>query len=203
MTKTNTAKPTASLDNMIYVGKEKFTIDASLDHISAVHDQELILSMTKLDKQHEQGIVLLQVRALYKSDKLFGQRIASSAYADVSMQNRNDNMYIAKNWAEISRLNKGDALSDLSAGAIRKRIAKATKKANEEAQAMSGNAPKTNEKPEAKEASLGQSETTEPKAKKKLTAEDLVTFVKAQMKEHGITEAAFNKVWFEGVYPQG
>ena len=193
MTKPNTAKPTASLDNMIYVGKEKFTIDASLEHISAVHDQELILSMSKLDKQHEQGIVLLQVRALYKSDKLFGQRIASSAYADISMQDRNDNMYIAKNWAEIRRMNSGDALSDLSAGAIRKRISRAAAAAKQEAQVMSGNAPKTDEKPKAKEATLGQSETKQPKAEKKLTAEDLATFVKAQMKEHGITKAAFNK----------
>jgi hypothetical protein len=106
-------------------------------------------------------------------------------------------MFIASNWDKVRKMNKDGSLDSLGVSAIRKRL---KPKAKPDAPTSAGNVSKGKAKPEA-EASDGPSITkTEAKP---TTAEDLVKFVKAQMKEHGITEEAFNNVWFEGVYPQG
>ena len=96
-------------------------------------------------------------------------------------------MFIASNWDKVRKMNKDGSLDSLGVSAIRKRL---KPKAKPDAPTSAGNVSKGKAKPEA-EATDGPSITkTEAKP---MTAEDLATFVKAQLKEHGISKAAFSK----------
>ena len=198
MTNSNAAiKPVVSEDTVIRIGKAKYTAQQSLEHGAAIYDSMYELNELMLHKHNELGLILLQHRALYKSDKLFGQYIAKTPLSGMTRFDRSDAMFIAANWPKVRKMNKDGSLDALGVSAIRKRL---KAKDKPKAPTSAGNVSKGKDKPEA-EATDGPSITkTEAKP---LTAKDFVTFVKAQMKEHGITEKAFNNAWFEGVYPQG
>jgi len=198
MTNSNVAiKPVVSEDTVIRIGKAKYTAQQSLEHGAAIYDSMYELNELMLHKHNELGLILLQHRALYKSDKLFGQYIAKTPLSGMTRFDRSDAMFIAANWPKVRKMNKDGSLDALGVSAIRKRL---KAKDKPKAPTSAGNVSKGKSKPEA-EATDGPSITkTEAKP---LTAKDFVTFVKAQMKEHGITEKAFNNAWFEGVYPQG
>ena len=181
-------KPVVSEDMVIRIGKAKYTAQQSLEHGAAVYESMYDLNELMLHKHNELGMILLQHRALYKSDKLFGQYIANTPLGCMTRFDRNDAMYIASNWPKVRKMNKDGSLDSLGVSAIRKRLKPTVKKPD--APTSAGNVSKGKAKPEA-EATDGQSITkTEAKP---MTAEALATFVKAQLKEHGITEAAFNK----------
>jgi len=184
MTKPNAKTATLSNDNVIRVGKDEYTPTASLEHGAAIYDQMYLLQTSMLDCFNELGQILIQHRAMYKSDKLFGQMLAKSPLAGISRQDRSDTIFVASNWAIIQRLNNKGELDSLGVSAIRKRI-KALDKPK--APKSAGNVSKGKAKPETK-ATDGPSDT-----KKAVTADELAKFVKAQMQEHGITKAAFNK----------
>ena len=189
MTNSNASiKPVVSEDMVIRIGKAKYTAQQSLEHGAAVYESMYDLNELMLHKHNELGMILLQHRALYKSDKLFGQYIANTPLGCMTRFDRNDAMYIASNWPKVRKMNKDGSLDSLGVSAIRKRLKPTVKKPD--APTSAGNVSKGKAKPEAK-ATDGQSITkTEAKP---MTAEALATFVKAQLKEHGITEAAFNK----------
>ena len=177
----------ASEDMVIRIGKAKYTVQQSLEHGAAVYESMYDLNELMLHKHNELGMILLQHRALYKSDKLFGKYIANTPLGCMSRYDRTDAMFIASNWDKVRKMNKDGSLDSLGVSAIRKRL---KPKAKPDAPTSAGNVSKGKAKPEA-EATDGQSITkTEAKP---MTAEALATFVKAQLKEHGITEAAFNK----------
>ena len=193
---TASIKAVVSEDTVIRIGKAKYTAQQSLEHGAAVYESMYDLNELMLHKHNELGMILLQHRALYKSDKLFGKYIANTPLGCMSRYDRTDAMFIASNWDKVRKMNKDGSLDSLGVSAIRKRL----KPKKSEAPTSAGNVSKGKSKPEA-EATDGPSITkTEAEP---LTAKDFVTFVKAQMKEHGITEKAFNNAWFEGVYPQG
>ena len=181
-------KAVASEDMVIRIGKAKYTAQQSLEHGAAVYESMYDLNELMLHKHNELGMILLQHRALYKSDKLFGKYIANTPLGCMSRFDRTDAMYIASNWDKVRKMNKDGSLDSLGVSAIRKRLN--PKKAKPDAPTSAGNVSKGNAKPEA-EATDGPSITkTEAKP---TTANDLATFVKAQLKEHGITQTAFNK----------
>ena len=189
MTNSNVAiKAVASEDMVIRIGKAKYTAQQSLEHGAAVYESMYDLNELMLHKHNELGMILLQHRALYKSDKLFGKYIANTPLGCMSRYDRTDAMFIASNWDKVRKMNKDGSLDSLGVSAIRKRLN--PKKAKPDAPTSAGNVSKGKAKPKA-EATDGPSVTkTEAKP---TTANDLATFVKAQLKEHGITQAAFNK----------
>ena len=69
---------TVSVDSQIHVGKATFTLTQALEHGAAMYDQLYLLQSSTLDCYNELGLILIQTRALYKSDKLFGQFLGKS-----------------------------------------------------------------------------------------------------------------------------
>jgi len=188
MTNSNAAiKPVVSEDTVIRIGKAKYTAQQSLEHGAAIYDSMYELNELMLHKHNELGLILLQHRALYKSDKLFGQYIAKTPLSGMTRFDRSDAMFIAANWPKVRKMNKDGSLDALGVSAIRKRL---KAKDKPKAPTSAGNVSKGKDKPEA-EATDGPSITkTEAKP---TTANDLATFVKAQLKEHGISFADFSK----------
>jgi len=178
-----------SIDTQIHIGKAKYTMTQALEHGAAVYDKLYLLQSSTLDCYNELGLILIQTRALYKSDKLFGQFLGKSPLGAMSRQDRSDAMFIASNWNKVQKLNDSGALDSLGVSAIRKRL-KASDKPK--AATSAGNVSEAKAKAEPKvDATVGQSDTKQEA--KPTTANDLAKFVKAQLKEHGITQAAFNK----------
>ena len=188
MTNSNASiKPVVSEDMVIRIGKAKYTAQQSLEHGAAVYESMYDLNELMLHKHNELGMILLQHRALYKSDKLFGKYIANTPLGCMSRYDRTDAMFIASNWDKVRKMNKDGSLDSLGVSAIRKRL---KPKAKPDAPTSAGNVSKGKAKPEA-EATDGPSITkTEAKP---ITADDLAKQVKILMKEHGITWSAFNK----------
>tara|TARA_R110002050_G_scaffold216644_1_gene352686 strand:+ start:254 stop:874 length:621 start_codon:yes stop_codon:yes gene_type:complete len=155
MTKTNAKTATLSADNVIRIGNVEYTAKSSLEHGAAVYDQMYLLQTSMLDCFNELGQILIQHRAMYKSDKLFGQMLATSPLAGISRQDRSDTVFVASNWAKIQKLNENGSLDSLGVSAIRKRI-KALDKPKTPKSA--GNVSKGKAKPEA-EATDGPSDT--------------------------------------------
>jgi len=183
-----------SIDTQIHIGKAKYTMTQALEHGAAVYDKLYLLQSSTLDCYNELGLILLQTKSLYKSDKLFGQFLGKSPLGCMSRQDRTDAMFIAANWNKVQKLNDSGALDSLGVSAIRKRIKKADKpKAPVSAGNVSeGKAKVAAQKAEAEVEATDGPSVTKTEAKP-VTADDLATFVKAQLKEHGITQAAFNK----------
>ena len=182
-----------SIDTQIHIGKAKYTMTQALEHGAAVYDKLYLLQSSTLDCYNELGLILLQTKSLYKSDKLFGQFLGKSPLGAMSRQDRTDAMFIAANWNKVQKLNDSGALDSLGVSAIRKRIKKSDQP---KAPVSAGNVSEGKAKAEPKvEATDGPSVTkTEAKPLQGcMTAEGLAIFVKAQMKEYGITQAAFNK----------
>jgi hypothetical protein len=176
---------TVSVDSQIHVGKATFTLTQALEHGAAMYDQLYLLQSSTLDCYNELGLILIQTRALYKSDKLFGQFLGKSPLGAMSRQDRSDAMFIAANWTKVQKMNNSGELDSLGVSAIRKRLKAAAKP---KATTSAGNVSEGKAKPEATD---GPSDTkTEAKP---ITAADLAKQVKILMKEHGITQAAFNK----------
>jgi hypothetical protein len=166
----------------------------ALEHGAAVYDKLYLLQSSTLDCYNELGLILLQTKSLYKSDKLFGQFLGKSPLGCMSRQDRTDAMFIAANWNKVQKLNDSGALDSLGVSAIRKRIKKSDQpKAPVSAGNVSeGKAKVAAQKAEAEVEATDGPSVTKTEAKP-VTADDLATFVKAQLKEHGITQAAFNK----------
>jgi len=189
MTNSNVAiKPVVSEDTVIRIGKAKYTAQQSLEHGAAIYDSMYELNELMLHKHNELGLILLQHRALYKSDKLFGQYIATTPLGCMTRFDRSDAMFIAANWPKVRKMNKDGSLDSLGVSAIRKRL----KPKKSEAPTSAGNVSKGKGKgkPEA-EATDGPS-ITKPSAKQ-VTADDLAKFVKAKLDEYGISFADFSK----------
>ena len=180
---------TVSVDSQIHVGKATFTLTQALEHGAAMYDQLYLLQSSTLDCYNELGLILIQTRALYKSDKLFGQFLGKSPLGAMSRQDRTDAMFIAANWNKVQKLNDSGALDSLGVSAIRKRIKKSDQP---KAPVSAGNVSEGKAKAEPKVEATDGPSVTKTEAKP-VTADDLATFVKAQLKEHGITQAAFNK----------
>jgi hypothetical protein len=178
-----------SIDTQIHIGKAKYTMTQALEHGAAVYDKLYLLQSSTLDCYNELGLILLQTKSLYKSDKLFGQFLGKSPLGCMSRQDRTDAMFIAANWNKVQKLNDSGALDSLGVSAIRKRIKKADQP---KAPVSAGNVSEGKAKAEPKVEATDGPSVTKTEAKP-VTADDLATFVKAQMKEHGITQAAFNK----------
>ena len=184
---TASIKAVVSEDTVIRIGKAKYTAQQSLEHGAAVYESMYDLNELMLHKHNELGMILLQHRALYKSDKLFGQFLAKGPLGCMSRQDRSDTVFVASNWAKIRKINNDGSLDSLGVSAIRKRL-KASDKPK--APTSAGNVSKGKAKPEA-EATDGPSDT-KPSAKQ-VTADDLATFVKEKLKEYGISRADFLK----------
>jgi len=188
MTNSNVAiKPVVSEDTVIRIGKAKYTAQQSLEHGAAIYDSMYELNELMLHKHNELGLILLQHRALYKSDKLFGQYIAKTPLSGMTRFDRSDAMFIAANWPKVRKMNKDGSLDALGVSAIRKRL---KAKDKPKAPTSAGNVSKGKAKPEA-EATDGPSDT-KPSAKQ-VTADDLAKFVKEKLKEYGISRADFLK----------
>jgi len=188
MTNSNVAiKPVVSEDTVIRIGKAKYTAQQSLEHGAAIYDSMYELNELMLHKHNELGLILLQHRALYKSDKLFGQYIAKTPLSGMTRFDRSDAMFIAANWPKVRKMNKDGSLDALGVSAIRKRL---KAKDKPKAPTSAGNVSKGKGKPEA-EATDGPS-ITKPSAKQ-VTADDLATFVRAQLKQYSISRSDFLK----------
>jgi len=185
---TASIKAVVSEDTVIRIGKAKYTAQQSLEHGAAVYESMYDLNELMLHKHNELGMILLQHRALYKSDKLFGKYIANTPLGCMSRYDRTDAMFIASNWDKVRKMNKDGSLDSLGVSAIRKRL----KPKKSEAPTSAGNVSKGKGKgkPEA-EATDGPS-ITKPSAKQ-VTADDLAKFVKAKLDEYGISFADFSK----------
>jgi hypothetical protein len=146
MTNSNVAiKAVASEDMVIRIGKAKYTAQQSLEHGAAVYESMYDLNELMLHKHNELGMILLQHRALYKSDKLFGKYIANTPLGCMSRYDRTDAMFIASNWDKVRKMNKDGSLDSLGVSAIRKRLN--PKKAKPDAPTSAGNVSKGKAKP--------------------------------------------------------
>jgi hypothetical protein len=148
-------KAVASEDMVIRIGKAKYTVQQSLEHGAAVYESMYDLNELMLVKHNELGMILLQHRALYKSDKLFGKYIANTPLGCMSRYDRTDAMFIASNWDKVRKMNKDGSLDSLGVSAIRKRL---KPKAKPDAPTSAGNVSKGKAKPKA-EATDGPSIT--------------------------------------------
>ena len=160
------------IDAKITFKGNTFTFSEACDHVAHMFDQrddtaELVLFQTR-----DIGLWLLQLRSVYKSNKLFGAAIAKTPLAKRSMQDRNDAMFVAENWDKVAKLNKNGDLNSLGASAVRKRIRKSE---------TAGNTSKGKQapKPEAKPAPV--------------TATSLANATMKLLKEHDISLADFRK----------
>lgn len=117
---TNTV--TVSEGTSLKVGRKSFTLGSLISHVVAQWDTLAIMDKEKLDLYRSIGDSLLAVRALYLSDKLFGQAIAKTELAQITMQARNDMMKIAAEWQTVSKLNTKGDLQGLGHNAIVKRL---------------------------------------------------------------------------------
>ena len=136
------AKTQAHIDMTVTHDGQTFTVAETCEHISHLFDQRNDTAELVLYQTRDIGLWLLQLRSLYKSDKLFGQAIATTPLAKHSAQDRNDAMKVAEHWADIQKLNKNGELNSLGASAVRKRLAKAKKQS-------AGNVSKGKAKPAA------------------------------------------------------
>jgi len=184
---TSTAKATVSIDATISVGKAKFTLSEAMQHGANIYDKLYLLQEQQLDYYRELGNILLQSRALFKSDKLFGQYLSGSALGCMSRQDRSDAMFIASQWAEVQKLNKNGALESLGVSAIRKRCKAASKPAS------AGNTSKGKVKPEAKAEPKTESKaSTDGSSDTKFQTEaELAAFVAQSLKENGLDNVQF------------
>jgi len=190
MTNSNAAiKPVVSEDTVIRIGKAKYTAQQSLEHGAAIYDSMYELNELMLHKHNELGLILLQHRAVYKSDKLFGQYIATTPLGCMTRFDRSDAMFIAANWPKVRKMNKDGSLDALGVSAIRKRL---KAKDKPKAPTSAGNVSKGKDKPEAEAEATDGPSITKPSAKQ-VTADDLATFVKEKLKEYGISRADFLK----------
>lgn len=124
--KTNAVAKT-HIDMTVTHDGQTFTVAETCEHISHLFDQRNDTAELVLYQTRDIGLWLLQLRSLYKSDKLFGQEIAKTPLAKHSAQDRNDAMKVAEHWGDIQKLNKNGELNSLGASAVRKRLAKAKK----------------------------------------------------------------------------
>ena len=169
---TNAVTAKTHIDAKITFKGNTFTFSEACDHVAHMFDQrddtaELVLFQTR-----DIGLWLLQLRSVYKSNKLFGAAIAKTPLAKRSMQDRNDAMFVAENWDKVAKLNKNGDLNSLGASAVRKRIRKAE---------TAGNTSKGKQaaKPEPKQAPV--------------TATSLANATMKLLKEHDISLADFRK----------
>lgn len=160
------------IDAKITFKGNTFTFSEACDHVAHMFDQrddtaELVLFQTR-----DIGLWLLQLRSVYKSNKLFGAAIAQTPLAKRSMQDRNDAMFVAENWDKVAKLNKNGDLNSLGASAVRKRIRKSE---------TAGNTSKGKQaaKPEAKPAQV--------------TAASLAKATLKLLADNGITLADYRK----------
>jgi hypothetical protein len=142
---TNAVAAKTHIDMTVTHDGQTFTVAETCEHISHLFDQRNDTAELVLYQTRDIGLWLLQLRSLYKSDKLFGQAIAKTPLAKHSAQDRNDAMKVAEHWADIQKLNKNGELNSLGASAVRKRLAKANKQS-------AGNTSKGKAKPEAQAA---------------------------------------------------
>jgi hypothetical protein len=176
MTNSNASiKPVVSEDMVIRIGKAKYTAQQSLEHGAAVYESMYDLNELMLHKHNELGMILLQHRALYKSDKLFGKYIANTPLGCMSRYDRTDAMFIASNWDKVRKMNKDGSLDSLGVSAIRKRLN--PKKAKPDAPTSAGNVSKGKAKPKA-EATDGPSITKTDAADLSKLMEDPKSFGK-------------------------
>ena len=182
---TSTAKATVSIDATISVGKAKFTLNEAMQHGANIYDKLYLLQEQQLDYYRELGNILLQSRALFKSDKLYGQYLKESALGCMSRQDRSDAMFIASHWADVQKLNKNGALESLGVSAIRKRCDAASKPAS------AGNTSKGKVKPEAKAEPKTEASTVGSSDTKYQTEAELAAFVAQSLKENGLDNVQF------------
>ena len=147
MTNAVAAKTQANIDMTVTFDGQTFTVAETCEHISHLFDQRNDTAELVLYQTRDIGQWLLQLRSLYKSDKLFGQAIAKTPLAKHSAQDRNDAMKVAEHWGDIQKLNKNGELNSLGASAVRKRLAKAKKQS-------AGNVSKGKAKPTAADAPI-------------------------------------------------
>lgn len=192
MTKSATAKATATISGEIKVGKAKFTLHEAMAHGANIYDKLYLLQEQQLDYYRELGNILIQARALFKSDKLFGQYLAKSDLGQMSRQDRSDAMFIASQWSDVQKLNSNGALESLGVSAIRKRVKAATKPAS------AGNVSKGKAKPASAKAepTVGQSDTKTPVFQ---TEEELAKFVAEMLKANGLNKVQFTKALTKAV----
>lgn len=107
-----------------------YTFAEACDHVSHMFDQRDDMASLLLLQNRDIGLWLLQLRAIYPSNKQFGQAIAQTPLAKRSMQDRNDCMKIAEDWDAIQKLNKKGELNHLGSSAVVKRLRKASAAGN-------------------------------------------------------------------------
>lgn len=96
------------------------TVADTIPHMVAQYDKVQLIQHEVLDLYRSIGSALIEIRAVIgKSDKMFGQFIATTALADISRQDRADCMWLAENWAKVQAANVKGKLDQLSVSRIR------------------------------------------------------------------------------------
>lgn len=96
------------------------TVADTIPHMVAQYDKVQLIQHEVLDLYRSIGAALIEIRAIIgKSDKLFGQFIATTELADISRQDRADCMWLAENWAKVQAANVKGKLDQLSVSRIR------------------------------------------------------------------------------------
>jgi len=180
----NIANVTIASDATVRVGNKTFTIDAAVKHAVAVYDAMWLLQEQMLGHYREIGNILLGLQALFADNrKAFGQFLEGSELGAMSRQDRSDAMFLASNWAKVSKLNKDGSLDTLGVSAIRKRL-----KASE-GKASNGAGKRKHEQ----DVSEGDAPTADIKAVKVQSEVELADMVMELIQANGLDFTKFAK----------
>lgn len=156
-------------DFTVKLGKKAYKASEAIDHAVIIYDELQLLQLKKLDYLREIGTILLQFKAVLPSLKEFGQFIATTDLGKISVQDRNDAMFIATHWTTVQKLNKSNKLDSLGCSSIRKMV-------TEKLRAEGKMKPKASTEPKAQDAASNKPKASaEPKVQEKLAAGPLTT----------------------------
>lgn len=182
---TVTATIAISEGTMIRVGRKNYTLADCRAHAVAEYEAMLLVQKDQLNKFKYIGDVLLGIRALFPSKKLYGKYIEKTDLAKIDPDTRCGCRWVAEHWDTIQKLNKGGKLNALGISSIRKAVKAA------EGPTSAGNTSKGKGRGKAAGKAEG-SETAADKPKFQ-TEKELALFVMEQIKGNGLEFTTFAK----------
>lgn len=156
-------------DWTVKLGNKTYKVFDAINHAVIVYDEFQLLQLKQLDYYKQIGDLLIQLRAFYPSDKLFGQAVAKTELGKIKDQDRWDAKWVAEHWTTVQKLNKSNKLDSLGISSIRKKV-------TEKLRAEGKMKPKASAEPKVQEAASNKPKaSTEPKVQEKLAAGPLTT----------------------------
>jgi hypothetical protein len=182
---TVSAKIAISEGTSVKLGRKTYTVKDCMDQAVAEYEAMLLVQQDQLNKFKFIGDVLLGIRALFPSNKEFGQYVKGTDLGKIDPDTRYGCLWIAENWIKIQKLNKSGKLNTLGISSIRKAV-----KASE-GPTSAGNTSKG--KGKGKDTGKAEGSDTAADKPKFQTERELALFVMEQVKSNGLEFTTFAK----------